>query len=385
MLLEAILTFVYVASLASLMITYIFYPLAISVYDLKNHEKETDKKTGKKYVIIPAYNEERVIGKKIENTLNTVDDSTFIYVVSDNSSDETNRISKKYAENFDNINFIINTERGGKNKCINAAINYISPEKNDVLIFTDCNTFFDSSTIPELLKDLQSGAALAAGSMAYKNMATDSAKSEGLYWKYEEWIRRNESRLGRLIVCNGGIFAMWAEYFRELPAYVPNDFEAPLRLAGEGQTVLFNSKAVGIEEAIDSKDEEWNRKKRMANRQMNCILYLWKEINFTTKLQVIFHKILRWFGLHIFLLATLIVALLYLIDGGMFFLTLMFIHLGIAFLILLSFINQSFQIDKWFLPKVYHAAGVHYYGASGAIKALTGSKTSIWEKAHSNR
>ena len=336
-------------------------------------------------VIIPAYNEGGVLEKKIINTISCFDHKVNIIVVSDGSSDNTNVIGREYSNKYNNVVFIENTERGGKNKCINAAINYISPEKNDVLIFTDCNTFFDSSTIPELLKDLQSGAALAAGSMVYKNMATDSAKSEGLYWKYEEWIRRNESRLGRLIVCNGGIFAMWAEYFRELPAYVPNDFEAPLRLAGENQTVLFNSKAVGIEESIDSKDEEWDRKKRMANRQMNCILYLWREINFTTKLQVIFHKILRWFGLHIFLLATLIVALLYLIDGGMFFLTLMFIHLGIAFLILLSFINQSFQIDKWFLPKVYHAAGVHYYGASGAIKALTGSKTSIWEKAHSNR
>ena len=54
---------------------------------------------------------------------------------------------------------------------------------------------------------------------------------EGIYWKYEGWIKRNESRLGFLIGCNGGIFALRRRLYESLPAStIVEDFVLTLRV-----------------------------------------------------------------------------------------------------------------------------------------------------------
>tara|TARA_R100000908_G_scaffold56292_2_gene31736 strand:- start:41856 stop:43010 length:1155 start_codon:yes stop_codon:yes gene_type:complete len=368
-----------------LVITYILYPF-LSKKLFKSHSKDLPRENyGTSYILIPAYNEENVIEEKIINALKNKGEKEIVVVVSDSSDDATNSICKRLVAENDEMRFLVNNKRGGKNTCLNYAIETIKPKKNDILIFTDCNTFFDQNSIPEIHKSLLSGSALTAGSMVYKSMDSDSAVSEGLYWRYEEWLRKNESEKGRLIVCNGGLFGMWAEYFEEIPPFVPNDLEGPLRLLGEAKYVEINPLAKGFETAINSASEEYNRKHRMANRQMNCIIYLWNRINFGTKLQVLFHKFFRWFGLHLFILATLIIIALDLISGTILIKLLVWTHSLIVVVMFLAWLNNYVELENRFLPKVLHACIVHLYGAKGAFKAFMGAKTTVWEKAKTNR
>lgn len=385
MILEILLLLSYVLTLGVLLSTYIFYPF-VSKLVLKSNDKGNPKKNyGASYIIIPAYNEESVIENKIKNTLKYMGARSEIIVVSDASDDKTDSICQKIVEHNDNVQFYVNQERGGKNTCLNLAVKKLNPNKDDILIFTDCNTFFDENSLPEIRKSLLSGSSLVAGSMVYESMESTSAVSEGLYWKYEEWIRRNESEKGRLIVCNGGLFGMWANYYETLPPFVPNDFEGPLRLCGNGKHVIINPKAKGIETAINSSEEEYSRKQRMANRQMNCIIYLWKNLNVGTKIQVLFHKLFRWFGLHLFFLSTALILLLALVSNFAIINLLLLLHLIVVTLIILALINQKLKVDLKLLPKILHAIKVHIYGARGALKAIFGDKTSIWEKAETNR
>ncbi|CAN5194314.1 glycosyltransferase family 2 protein [soil metagenome] len=375
---------IYSISILTLVITYFVYPIIIDKI-LPTNEKDIRDTVGKLYIIIPAYNEENVLEKKVLNSIKFGCENCSVVIVSDGSTDRTNAIGEKLSTTYEKVLFYINTMRGGKNICLNLAFEKISPDKNDILIFTDCNTFFDENSINEIVRSLKDGAALVGGSMVYEKMATGSAKSEGLYWKYEEWLRKKESLKGRLIVCNGGLFGMWSNRFEELKAFVPNDFEAPLRLSGSNLYVAFNEKALGIESAINDPSEEYRRKERMANRQMNCIKTLWKRINTGTKIQVLFHKVIRWYGLHIFLISTLLLLLIKLSAGNIFVDLLLLMHVLIFSLIFLSWINLYIDIDKKILPKILHAVKVHIYGARGASKALSGNKTSIWEKASTNR
>jgi len=368
-----------------LITTYFFYPV-VSKYLIHSNKPDSQRsQIGFEYVIIPAYNEESVVEEKVLNTIQHLDSNGKIIIVSDASVDNTDQICRQLEKNYENVEFYVNHERGGKNTCLNLAVEKINSNKNDILIFTDCNTFFDDESLPEIRKSLLEGASLAAGSMVYESMKSDSAKSEGLYWRYEEWIRRNESEKGRLIVCNGGLFGMWADCYETLPPFVPNDFEGPLRLAGMGKRVVINPNAKGIETAINSPKEEYSRKKRMANRQMNCIMYLWSDLNIGTKFQVLFHKLFRWFGVHLFALTTLIIFVIYIISDSLLVEVLTWLHLIVFGLIVLSWVNQYVQVEKKVLPKILHAVKVHMYGASGAHGAIKGGKTAIWEKASTNR
>ncbi len=382
---EPFLLVLYILLSVILLITYIFYPI-LSKKILRTNQVDDIRDTyGQSYIIIPAYNEENVIKEKINNTLLNMGPKDNIVVVSDGSNDKTNSICQKLASEYKEITFYLNHERGGKNSCLNLAIENIKPNDNDILIFTDCNTFFDQDSISEIIKSLQSGSSLVAGSMVYKSMESESAISEGLYWKYEEWIRRNESEKGRLIVCNGGLFGMWADCYNTLPAFVPNDFEAPLRLCGMGKNVIINSKAIGIEIAINSSLEEYSRKERMANRQMNCIIYIWKELNTGTKAQVLFHKLIRWFGLHLFVLSTAVLFIIYCIWNAWFLKILILLHFLVLGFSAIAFLNNYIKFEKRILPKLLHTLKVHYYGSKGSINAFKGRKTSVWDKAKTNR
>lgn len=375
-----ILLFIYLFLIILLLFVYIIYPAIVYLLPAIRTEKNQFS-IGKTYLIIPAYNEEQVLADKIQNAIETIPGSGSIVIVSDQSTDRTDLIAKSFADKHDNVWFFRSENRGGKNSCINYAVSKLELNVHDILVFTDCNTFFNQNSIEQLFKSLKNGADFVGGSMRYFSMDSDSAKSEGLYWKYEEWIRNNESKLNRLIVANGGICAMWARKFEDIPAFVPNDFEGPLRILGSGGNCVFNEKAVGIEKAIFDEREELLRKKRMATRQMSCISYLWSRLDFITKLQVTIRKTLRWFGVHIFILSSAIPMVSYLVLGEME--TLFWIHLFILTFIILS-LTPIARIHG-IISSIRHAVLVHQYAASGAMKSLMGEKKSIWNKASTNR
>src|SRR6056297_709804 len=67
-------------------------------------------------MICPAYNEEDEIGEKIDTFLqvNYPKDKIKLIVVSDDSTDKTNKIVKQYAKKYNNIELVVQKPRAGK-------------------------------------------------------------------------------------------------------------------------------------------------------------------------------------------------------------------------------------------------------------------------------
>lgn len=377
---EILLIIIWFAIIFALFGSYFLYPITISLLPKVSRENiEFNLRDSTIYLIIPCYNEEGVIEKKIRNSFELKTELNFyVYVMIDQSIDKTYEVAKKLETEYKNLKVIDKGYRNGKNDSINKAFDLIKPNENDLLFLTDANTFYKPDVIDHLLAEISKGSVVVGGSMLYLDQNTKSAKAEGLYWKYEEWIRKNESKLGRLLTINGGIMMMVAKYFKNIPTYVPNDFETPLRIVSTHQT-SFSEKAIGIEYAIQHEEEEMNRKKRMANRQMNAILYHWKKLSVITKIQVLFHKIIRWFGLQIFVLQLIISILLY--DVNYLFKFINGFNIFILIIILLSILLRKNN----FFSTIYHAIAVHHFGFLGAFSSLFGTKVSVWSKAKSNR
>jgi cellulose synthase/poly-beta-1,6-N-acetylglucosamine synthase-like glycosyltransferase len=336
------------------------------------------------YHIIPLYNEEGTIEEKVSNCIELKSEFRMVHVfVVDKSGDRTSEVINKFSKLFpDQIAVIDKGYRKGKNDSLNIAIDQLSPEENDILLFSDANTFFEKNAFKFLVESLREGYDLVGGSMQYYDEVTESAKSEGLYWKYEEWIRRSEAKLGRCIVVNGGNFAMLARHFRQLPEFVPNDLEAPLRLCGNGLSVGFNAQAKGLEAAVLNEEEETSRKRRMGNRQMNCVTYLWPELDLTTKMHIILRKVLRWSGFH-FLLLNLVLTIIY----GIFQMNYYFIFLGLLglfFIVILALLHYFGNRNKLVMA-FHHAMVVHVNSFNGMLSSVFGKKISFWDKAESNR
>jgi len=377
--------YVLVFAIAFLLLTsYVLYPLLLYILPARLPGTLEFPDSTVIHVIVPCYNEERVLEKKVENALAT--DYPFpvkVHVAIDKSTDRTHDIARGLAKKHANVLVWDKGYRKGKNDSINYVIQQACPREDDILLFTDANTFFEKGSFMALYEELRKGSAVVGGSMVYLDMETQSARSEGLYWKYEEWIRGNESRLGRLIAMNGGIMTMVAKHFKPVPADVPNDFEAPLRLVSTRRST-FAKEARGLEEAILDEKEEYHRKERMANRQMNAVLSTWNRMSAMTKFQVTFHKVVRWFGLHLFLLQSGLVLLALVLAPDRVSISLVLIH-GLILILMGAALAGAGRIESRFLSLAYHAMVVHHSAFKGAFGSLLGKEISTWKKAESNR
>ncbi|MEL7148355.1 MAG: glycosyltransferase [Bacteroidota bacterium] len=385
---EIILYFLILGLGGIVLIVYILYPLFISrlsfVVPKEPHVFAEDTVI---YHLVPLYNEESVIREKIENCLSLqAPHKLMTVVVIDESSDKTSQIAKEFAEKFPEQLVVIDKGyRKGKNDSLNVAIKKMKPAENDILFFSDSNTMFETNGFEYLYQEMQKGYGLVGGAMSYFDETTGTAKSEGLYWRYEEWIRQSEAKIGKCIVVNGGNFAMLARYIKELPTYVPNDLEAPLRLCGAGVPVGFTKESKGFEKAVENADEELSRKKRMANRQMNCIRYLWEGLNFDTKVRITIRKTFRWMGVHIFFTVFFLALLGVVLFSSIFFWLAFFATGAVVSVIVIGLLLHKIGVHNKITSAIYHAVMVHVNSFKGMMSSVFGEKVSTWDAAKSNR
>ncbi len=385
---DLILLFIICFILITVFVVYLGYPLVLGLLPKRQLNKKIifDENTVV-YHIIPMYNEREVAKDKILNSLKIISPHKIVTViVLDESDDGTEELVFENYKQFPNQMKVINKGyRKGKNDSINKAIEFIKPKSNDILFFSDGNTMFEPDSFQFLYEKLSVGYGLVGGSMQYFDEKTESAKSEGLYWKYEEWIRRHEAKIGRCIVVNGGNFAMLSKYFKFLPTFVPNDLEAPLRLCGRGVAVGFSYESKGIELAVLDENEEMSRKKRMGNRQMNCIKYLWSELNFLTKIQIMVRKILRWSGLYLLILSLvtcIILSALYSFQSYQ----ILALFAGLGLLVIFGVeVLIKLKLKSKLIITLHHAVQVHVFSFSGMMSSVFGKRVSTWNKAESNR
>ena len=102
-------------------------------------------------VLIAAYNEEKVIGEKIDSVFNSAYPLSKIkvYLGSDASSDNTDAIAEKLIQKYSNLELVKFEGRVGKISIINH-LQSIGDE--DILIMTDANVIFTPTTIFQLVK-----------------------------------------------------------------------------------------------------------------------------------------------------------------------------------------------------------------------------------------
>jgi glycosyl transferase family 2 len=247
-------------------------------------------------MIIPAYNEEQVIARKIRNSLELdyPADLLEIVVVSDGSNDATEAEARGAAGSRARLVFL--QDRQGKTACINAVLPDL---RGDIVVFTDANAYFQSDALRELVSPFaEPGIGCVMGELRYAPEGSlNSSLGEGLYWRYENLIKERESRLGSTIVGNGAIYAMRKSLCRPLPREVEADVANPLLALSAGHRVIFRRSARCRESPAETVREEFGRKTRIITNQLTSYLHGWREFRpmpAGAVFQIVSHKVMRW-------------------------------------------------------------------------------------------
>jgi len=224
----------FVVSLFLVVYTYIGYPLVLWILTkirppdvLKSKIKISPAVS----VIITARNEADKIRNKINNTLtlNYPPSLLEVIVASDASDDGTDDIVKEYAAQ--GIKLVRARDRKGKEHVQGLAV---AEAKGAVLVFSDAASILERDTVERLVQNF---ADPTVGAVSTEDVIVDTAgdpTAEGLYVKYEMWVRRLESRFHSLVGLSGSCFAVRRELCTDWSPTLASDFMGALRAARGG-------------------------------------------------------------------------------------------------------------------------------------------------------
>jgi cellulose synthase/poly-beta-1,6-N-acetylglucosamine synthase-like glycosyltransferase len=247
-------------------------------------------------LLIAAHNEERWIRARVENAL-AVDyppEKFEILVASDGSRDATAPIVREFAER--GVRLLDFQQNRGKATVLNDAV----PQAGGaIIVFSDANTLFEPMAIRSLVRWF---AEPKIGAVCGRLVLTDPETGknvDSLYWKYETFLKKCESRLGALLGANGAIYALRREDYVPIPPdTIVDDFVIPLvaRLR-TGRGVIYDSDAVAHEECPPGIADEFGRRARIGAGGFQSIVRLWPLLlpsQGWISLTFFSHKILRW-------------------------------------------------------------------------------------------
>ena len=224
------------------------------------------------YMIV-AHNEEKVIGKKLENTL-TLDyprDKLHILVASDNSTDATNEIVNAFIQNHPEFRIELYTakQRKGKTNAQNEAQKVV---KSEILVMTDANAMVQPEAIRELVAYFaDEDVAYVCGRLMYTDAEEGgTGDSESTYWKLDLKMRDIESRIQTVTAGNGALYACRNKDYIDFDPIECHDSAMPLAYGLMGKRCLYNPDAIAVEKAGDSNQDEFKRKVRMSRDILNA-------------------------------------------------------------------------------------------------------------------
>ena len=245
-------------------------------------------------LIFAANNEEEVVFKKLENTvaLDYPKDKLQILVADDGSTDRTAEIVRSFEK--EGVELISFPERRGK---LAALIDTLQRAKGEIYLFSDADNFYPSDAVKEAVKYFQiSNVGVVSGG---RNVIGESllGGAEGLYWRYEEFIKRQESRFGNCVGVAGDLLALRSSLFTPPPKGIINDdFFMALSVIKQGYRVVYAPEARSYHPVAESEKGEVERRARMVAGRYQAIFSAWRLLPFsnTSALwQIISHKYLR--------------------------------------------------------------------------------------------
>lgn len=207
-------------------------------------------------LIVAAYAEQSVIAQKVENAraLDYPQGRLELIVACDGSPDETPAIARAAGADV-----VLELPHGGKMAAQNAAVEAASGE---LIAFSDANTFWQPDALKRLVDALiESGVDYACGRVSFVN--EDGDNQEGLYWRYEMWLRARESALASVTAGNGAIYAVRPEAYKAIAPRTGHDLTLPFNVVKRGGRAVDAPLAKASETMVPSIEGEFRRKRRM--------------------------------------------------------------------------------------------------------------------------
>jgi biofilm PGA synthesis N-glycosyltransferase PgaC len=340
--------------------------------------------TPKVSMIIAAYNEEAVIGEKIENSLQLDYPASQleIMVVADGSNDNTAAIAERYSDK--GVVVLSSPERRGKSAALNRGVKQATGE---IILFSDANAYYYEDALKKVVRNFNDSrvGGVSGKKTVRGSSGSGAAETEGLYWKYESFIKKAETRSGSTGGVVGEMNAIRKVIYEDIPESIINDdFYLALMAMRKGYRVLYEPDAVSWElPSVSVQDDIVRRRRMTAGRyQQMFMTHLWTGTGLANMFRLISHKFLRLLLPFFMFGALLCNALVMLSPARPPLLVLTFIVQVVAYgLALIGYIAEK-QGRKAKIPSAaYYIVSSNLASVRGLMRYLRREQSVLWDKA----
>ena len=285
--------------------------LRAAAFILRRHKPVPGPSVSMVSVIMPVYNEEECIVRKLENLkacLGRTSRSCEVLIGSDGSTDRTHSRVNAFIQEHRLDNWRLFTfENQGKGQTITKLVR---ESRGDLIVSTDADTRMSEDALESIIGAFDADAGLGCLSSVPQYHAHDMT-IQSWYWKYELLFRGAASRLGMLVVATGWLYAFRKEMFRDIPEQaMADDLWIPLTVLLQDKESAHQSDLKALSEFTDEQ-VEIKRRTRVITGGVDVVKRLFPEIVKKPGLffMVFSHKINRWLlpgWLALFILTSLV-------------------------------------------------------------------------------
>lgn len=248
-------------------------------------------------IVIVAHNEAKNLPRKLASLLACAKSEwiTEILIGSDGSTDDTISIVRAYPDS--RVRVVEFTDRRGKP----AVLNELVPQcRGEFVLFADARQEFDVDCLERLLENFADPrVGVVSGELVLRSQPgeTTAAQGIGFYWKYEKFIRKNESRFRGVPGATGACYVLRKELFRPIPDQtILDDVAIPMQAVTRGYFCLFEPGAMIFDDPSRSTKQESIRKRRTIAGAAQLVRlfprWIWPTAN-PLWLEFVSHKLLR--------------------------------------------------------------------------------------------
>lgn len=383
---QTFLTYTFFALILLVINSYILYPVFIYILSIlfKKKIEISNESYPQVSILISAYNEEKVIEKRVQNILNSNYDMDKIEILvgSDCSNDRTNEILKNLENAIPQLRVFIFNARRGKAGVLNDLVDYA---RNEILIFTDANTEFHQDAIKKMVQyfnDKRVGGVSGRLELVETHEHIKEGVEEKRYWQYETILKKSEGKLGILIGANGGIFAIRKSLFVKVPLDKPvtDDFFISLNVIKQGHWLIYEPEAVAFEYVARDVKTEFRRKVRFAATNFQTISFF-RDLLFNKNIILSYafwsHKIIRWFLPFILILLFIVNVLIF--EQHLFFKYLLYLQVIVYGLGLIGYLFSKIKIRIGIISLISYFLITNLALLIGYFKFLRKKHSLIWQ------
>ena len=201
-------------------------------------------------LLIPAFNEAAAMERKIRNSLELLypRDRLEIVVACDGSKDETPAIAQRLADG-QRVRALVFPVNRGKVATLNAGVPQL---RGEIVVFSDATAILRPDSLRRLVANF-ADPGVGAASGLYRVVKPDDVSigsSEDLYWRYESFLKVQESQLGSTLGGHGHLHAIRRALYPYPPSGTINDdYVIPMSVLRNGFRAVYEPDAMVYEEA----------------------------------------------------------------------------------------------------------------------------------------